>query len=40
MFLTFKLCDELEILLPNTTSQFGFQFVTAICSQKFHTDNI
>ena len=38
MFMTFKLCNELEILLPNTTSHFSFQFASAIYSQKLHAD--
>ena len=29
MLITFKFCSELEILLPNTTSQFDFQFASA-----------
>ena len=38
MAMTFKFCHELEILLSNTTSHFGFQFASAICSQKLHID--
>ena len=38
MFMTFEFCNELEILLLNTTSHFGFQLTSAICSQKLHTD--
>ena len=40
MFITFKFCIELEILLPKTTSQFGFQFTSAIYSQKLHSDSM
>ena len=33
MFMTFKFCNELEILLPNTSGHFGFQFASAICTE-------
>ena len=37
-FMTFKFCNELEILLSNTTSKFGFQLASTICSQNLHAD--
>ena len=33
----FSSANELEILLPNTTSEFDFKFTSATCSQKFWT---
>ena len=30
MAMVIKFCNELEILLPNTSSHFGFQFTSAI----------
>ena len=39
MVMTFKFCNELEILLPNTTlKSLAFSSHLQFCSQKLHTE--